>query len=62
MSLMASGVADHLILDRDLIFPQASANGQNCHNTISYTLGGKLKRKITMLKEKFEVDISDLQN
>ena len=34
----------------------------NPHNSISYTLGGKLKRKITILKEKFESDISEQQN
>ena len=34
----------------------------NQQNAISYTLGPKLKRKMAMMKEKFEVDISELQN
>lgn len=48
-----------------MIFPQMhGAGGSQANNTnaVSYTLGGKLKRKIGILKEKFEVDISDLQN
>ncbi len=42
-----------------MIFPVVNSNQQN---GVSYTLGGKLKRKMTIMKEKFEVDISDQQN
>ena len=43
-----------------MIFPIIAnqTNGKDV-NSISYTLGGKLKRNIQLLKEKFEYDISD---
>ena len=42
------------VLDRDMMFPQI-ANGNS-----QLIVSNKLKRKIQMLKEKFEVDISEL--
>jgi hypothetical protein len=41
-----------------MIFPMQ----KNPQNAISYTLGSKLERKLTMMKEKFELDISEQQN
>ena len=41
------------IVDRDKMFQERSAT------SISYSLGGKLKRKIREVKEKLELDISD---
>ena len=47
------------VLDRDMVFPRVGGERTES-NAVSYTLGGQLKRKITMLKEKFESDITDL--
>ena len=51
-----NGVKSDQIVDREKMFQDRSAT------SISYTLGGKLKRKIREMKEKFEFDISDQQN
>ena len=50
------------VLDRDMIFLPQMATRNNKDGTISYTLGAKLSRKVSIMKEKFEIDISDMQN